>query len=325
MCPQQYFCEYVLGWRGKGGLKADKGTIVHKALEVLALSKKAKQEGKKIFVDDVVGTVFTSYCDINELVENVYNYYSSAFDYHDWKPLDLKHCKDWTWKALQLNDGMFDPRKRTIVDAEPHFDFEIDEDWADYEYEVNGEKVSGKLAMKGTIDLITKVDDGFYEIIDWKTGKRLDWATGKQKTYEKLQNDPQLRIYHYAASVLYPDVDNIMITIYFINDGGPFSLCFDRSDIPKTKQIIKEKFEKIKSTRIPRLNKSWKCSKLCHQGKTTFEGTHIKPQLNRYGETMTKCQQVRQAIELHGIDTVSQKYKQIGHEVTKYKAPGSTE
>ena len=86
-----------------------------------------------------------------------------------------------------------------------------------------------------------------------------------------------------------------------------------------------KKFEKIKSTRIPRLNKSWKCSKLCHQGKTTFEGTHIKPQLNRYGETMTKCQQVRQAIELHGIDTVSQKYKQIDNEVTKYKAPGSTE
>ena len=258
-------------------------------------------------------------------MEQVYNYYSSAFDYHDWKALDLKHCKDWTWKALQLNDGMFDPRKRTIVDAEPHFDFEIDEDWADYEYEVNGEKISGKLGMKGTIDLITKVDNGFYEIIDWKTGKRLDWATGKQKTYEKLQDDPQLRIYHYAASVLYPDVDNIMITIYFINDGGPFSLCFDRSDIPRTKEIIREKFEKIKSTRIPRLSKSWKCTKLCHQGKTTFEGTHIKPQLNSYGEVMTKCQQVHQAIELHGIDVVSQKYKQIGHEVTKYKAPGSTE
>ena len=86
-----------------------------------------------------------------------------------------------------------------------------------------------------------------------------------------------------------------------------------------------EKFEQIKSTRIPRLNKSWKCTRLCHQGKTTFEGTHIKPQLNRYGEVMTKCQQVHQAIEVHGIDAVSQKYKQIGHEVTKYKAPGSTE
>jgi hypothetical protein len=325
MCPQQYFCEYVLGWRGRGGLKADKGTIVHKVLEVLALAQKAKQEGKKTFTDDVVGKVSTSSCDVDKLVDDVYNYYSSAFDYHDWKPLDLKHCRAWTWKALELNGGMFDPRKRTIVDAEPHFDFEIDEPWAGYEYEIEGECVKGNLALKGTIDLITKVDEGFYEIVDWKTGKRLDWATGQEKTYSKLQNDPQLRIYHYAASVLYPDVDNIMVTIYFINDGGPFSLCFSKDDIPETKRIIKEKFEKIKSTRIPRLNKSWKCTKLCHQGKSTFEGTHIKPMLNRYGEVMTKCQQVQQAIELKGIDSVSQDYKQLGHEVAKYKAPGSIE
>ena len=32
----------------------------------------------------------------------------------------------------------------------------------------------GTLALKGTIDLITDVGDGVYEIIDWKTGRRLD-------------------------------------------------------------------------------------------------------------------------------------------------------
>lgn len=325
MCPQQYFCEYVLGWRGKGGIKADKGTIVHKALEILALAQKAKQEGKKSFTDDVVGRVYVSRCDVDKIVDKVYTYYSEAFSYHDWKPLDLKHCRKWTWKALELNDGMFDPRKRQIVDVEPHFDFEIDEPWSSYKYEVAGEEIEGKLSMKGTIDLITKVSENFYEIVDWKTGKRLDWATGQEKTYSKLQNDPQLRIYHYAASILYPDIDNIMVTIYFINDGGPFSLCFDKKDIPETKRIIREKFEKIKSTRIPRLNKSWKCSKLCHQGKSTFEGTHIKAMTNRYGETMTKCEQIKEAIELHGIDSVSESHKDIGHEVAKYKAPGSIE
>ena len=86
---------------------------------------------------------------------------------------------------------MFDPRNRKIVDAEPHFDFVIDEPWADYNYTLNNENIHGKLAMKGTIDLITEVDDGVYEIIDWKTGRRLDWATGQEKTFAKLQKDPQ--------------------------------------------------------------------------------------------------------------------------------------
>jgi hypothetical protein len=325
MCPQQYFCEYVLGWRGSSGLKADKGTIVHKCLEVLALAKKAKQEGKKYFVDDIAGKVWTSYFDVNEIVDTVYHYYSRAFSHHNWIPKDFKDCKDWTWKALQHNDGMFDPRKLDIVDAEPHFDFEIDEPWADYEYDFEGEKVTGKLAMKGTIDLIVDSGDGVYEIIDWKTGRRLDWATGQEKTYAKLQVDPQLRIYHYAASKLYPEAKQIIVTIYFINDGGPFTICFGPEDIAKTKEVVRKKFEEIKHTRIPRLNKSWKCRKLCHQGKTTFEGTHIEPLMKGNGYYMSKCEQVHHETKHHGIGWVSENMLKEGHNVTKYKAPGSIE
>ena len=61
MCPQQYFCEYVLGWRGKGGLKADKGTIVHKVLEIMCLAKKAEQDGLNDFDDDVYAKKYTLY------------------------------------------------------------------------------------------------------------------------------------------------------------------------------------------------------------------------------------------------------------------------
>ena len=160
MCPQQYFCEYVLGWRGSSGIKADKGTIVHKVLEVLAVAKKGKQDGSKFIEDDIVGKVWTNFCDINELTEIVYKYYSEGNPQHDWKEKDFKDCKDWVWKALQLNEGMFDPRKCDVVAAEPHFDFEIDEDWAKYDYEIDGKKISGNLSMKGTIDLVRKVDDG---------------------------------------------------------------------------------------------------------------------------------------------------------------------
>ena len=79
------------------------------------------------------------------------------------------------------------------------------------------------------------------------TGRRLDWATGQEKTQEKLENDPQLRIYHYAVSHLYPEIDHIIFTIYFINDGGPFSICFDKSDIPRTEDMLRQKFEIVKN------------------------------------------------------------------------------
>ena len=39
-CPMQYYMEYTLGWRGSSNKKADKGTIVHKALEICAVAKK---------------------------------------------------------------------------------------------------------------------------------------------------------------------------------------------------------------------------------------------------------------------------------------------
>ena len=40
-CPQSYFFEYVLGYKGPPNPKAVKGTIVHKAWEILAKKKLA--------------------------------------------------------------------------------------------------------------------------------------------------------------------------------------------------------------------------------------------------------------------------------------------
>ena len=92
----------------------------------------------------------------------------------------------------------------------------------------------------------------------------MDWATGEEKTQEKLFNDAQLRIYHYAMKHLYPHDDTFLVTIYFINDGGAFTIHLQDEDLPKTEEMLKKKFQLIKETEKPNLVKSWKCSKLCH-------------------------------------------------------------
>lgn len=332
MCEQQYFFEYVLGYRGPSNQKADKGTIVHKVLEILAVIKQSEQNNQQFCEDDILGKIDTKQYNIEAITKDIYDYYSSKFHHHKWSEKDLRDCKLWVEKAISYNNGMFDPRNRDILCPEQHFDIVIDKPWAQYKYNTSQGILEGTLAIKGTIDLITKVNDNTIEIVDWKTGRRLNWATGQEKTQEKLEDDPQLRIYHYAVQKLYPDIDHVMVTIFFINDGGAFSVHFDKRDLPKTESMLRDKFDIIKKTRKPRLNKTWMCNKLCHYGKTTFENSKVLPIIEyRDNQTcqkdtfMTKCEQVRHDIELKGIDAVVDEYTVPGYTVGKYKAPGSVE
>lgn len=330
MCEMQYFAEYVLGYRGPSGQKADKGTITHKVLEIVAVIKKAQQDNIQLITDDLIGLVDINNYNLDTIIDLVYEHYTTNTTHHKWTNKDHKDCKAWVYKALEFNGGMFDPRNRNILCPEQHFDFVIEKPWAKYSYNFEGKLIEGYLALKGTIDLITLVNDSTIEIIDWKTGRRLDWATGKEKTQEKLETDPQLKIYHYAIKHLYPHIKNIIFSIYFINDGGPFSICYDDSDLLSTENMLRSKFESIKSNHRPRLNKSWMCNKLCFFGKTTFENTHIEPiteyrtgQVCKIGQTLTKCEQIKHDLDLYGMDTTIQMYKHPNHSFSSYKAPGS--
>lgn len=332
MCEQQYFFDYVLGYRSPSNKKADKGTIVHKVLEILAFIKYNQQNNQDIFQDDILGDVDINNYDLDDIIEKIYSYYTSHFTAHNWTKTDFKDCYNWTYKAINYANGMFDPRNRNILYPEQQFDITIDKPWAKYKYETKEGTVEGNLSIKGTIDLITKPNEKTLEIVDWKTGRRLNWATGEEKTQEKLEKDPQLMIYFYAAQKLYPEIDHCIVTIYFINDGGPFSMTFDKKDIYTTEQLLRDKFEKIKKTLKPRLNKTWKCTKLCHYGKTTFEDTNILPileyregQVCQINSPMTKCEQVAHDISMKGYENVVDEYTVPGYNVGHYKAPGSTE
>lgn len=329
MCQQQYFLEYVLGWKGESGLKAAKGTTTHKVLEILAVIKKAQQDNQQYVLDDVVGQIDVNDYSLDSINKMVYDYYVKSSPHHKWSDKDARDCKAWVEKAITFNNGMFDPRNRNILEPEQHFDFEIKKPWAKYSFNTEDGKLEGYLGLKGTVDLITKVGDDTIEVIDWKTGKRLDWATGQEKTQEKLESDPQLMIYYYAIRHLYPEIKHIIFSIYFINDGGPFSICFDHFDMQKTEEMLRRKFEIIKNTKRPALNKTWMCSKLCHFGKTTFEGTHIQPieeyregQTCRVGSVMTKCEQVKHEIDMQGMSEVLKQYKNKAHTFGFYKSPG---
>lgn len=324
-CQMQYFLTYVLGHRSDSGKKADLGTMVHKVMEVLAGLKKFQQDNprKKYLIvdDDAVGKVrfdkniLLSEGIVEDLVDLSFNSYKKGSK-HKWTPADRKEVSRLSWLALNWNEGQFDPRYRDIVDPEPHFDIPIEEDWAKYEYEMpNGEVIQGRLAIKGTIDLVTKVDDDTIEVIDWKTGRRLDWASGQEKDFKKLTSDAQLLLYNYAISKLYPDYKQAIMSIFFIKDGGPFSMCFDKSDQEKFLGMLKNRFEEIKANVSPkplREDRShWKCTKLCHFYKNNWEGTDT-PMCIHIGDKLKK----------DGLDKTVKDCTNKGFSIGYYEAPG---
>ena len=115
MCEQQYLFDYVMGYRSPSNKKADKGTIVHKVLEILAFVKFHQQKKDKTFVDDIVGEVDVNNYDLDAIIDSVYTYYTTAFSHHKWTATDARDCSKWTYKAINYEDGMFDPRKRNIL------------------------------------------------------------------------------------------------------------------------------------------------------------------------------------------------------------------
>lgn len=316
-CQMQYFITYVLGHQSDSGKKAELGTMVHKVMEVLSGLKKYQQDKPRVkylkVTDDAVGEVkfskdalYTDEC-VETIADLSYKSYGKNSK-HKWRPADRKEMSTVTWLMLKHNSGQFDPRNRDIYETEPHFDIPIEEDWAKLEYKMpDGKIVKGQLAIKGTIDLVTKISDDTIEVIDWKTGRRLDWATGEEKDFNKLMNDPQLLLYYYAISKLYPDFPHRIMSIFFCKDTEgaidpqPFSMPFDKEDETRFLTMLRNRFEEIKQNQAPKLlsqNRThWKCQRLCHFYKNNWPGTdqnmciHIEKELKEHGmqETMDTC------------------------------------
>ena len=304
-CPQQYYMEYVLGLPQLSGKKADKGTIVHKIMEDIAVKKT-----KNIVLTEK---------QIGNLIRRTYKKFTTneKMSHHKWADIDQRDCTNWVWKALKT----FDPRHVDIVAAEPHFDFTIKKPWAKYAYRLNGNgaTMNGHLSIKGTIDLVTKIDDDTYEVVDYKTGRRLNWATGEVKTLAKLQDDPQLLLYYYAVKHMYPEAQYVIVSIFYINDGGMYTVCFEDKDVTRMENMLRKRFEIIKNTTVPPLNRSWKCDKLCHYGKNTFKDIMLDD-----GSVFpcTMCEQIKSEVLKIGIDKTTLRYVHYDHNINKYNEPG---
>lgn len=289
MCQHSYYLRYVLGIEDSSGIAAQKGTCFHKVAECLGRGKLHFQNtgeskcnvGDEYTGEILVDNIFDNKC-FGKIAKACYAYYSSISELK-WGDKDLVDLISWTNKMVEFQDGSYDPRKRKIFAIEKFFDIEIKEDWAKYSYDTPNGVVEGYLGIKGTIDLIEEIDEKTLDVCDYKTGKKpYDWAKGKDKTLDDFQNDPQLLIYYRALKTLYPD-KNIIFTVYYIQTGQPFTVCFSEKDYKRAEELIKTRFESIKRNNNPSLisptrtkrESNFKCNRLCHYAKNNHEETGL--------------------------------------------------
>lgn len=284
LCNFKGFTAYSLGIKDRPtSIAADLGNSVHKGLELLALKKWAEQKGEATFSEDETGGTWSvSTFEPEEAFEAGWNLYKTKCPQWDWDEKTHKKAKKWLYLVLNYNDGMFSPLKRTIIRPEQFFDFEIEEPWASYSYTSpwGGPPIEGKLRVRGTMDLVVEMEwqKGAIEYIDWKTGKyaRTNWKKRRKKTYKETSDDMQLRLYHLALRKAYPDASQILMSIFYTQDGGPYSIPLGDDSIPETLNKIRKVFTEMKEAsypaRIPR--DDFKC-RFCSYSQDKWEGTNV--------------------------------------------------
>ncbi|MFQ3578925.1 MAG: PD-(D/E)XK nuclease family protein [Bacteroidales bacterium] len=293
-CQHKYFLDYTLNYHSPANIAAEKGTIVHMALEILARAKLSQQNNQSVFNTEI-GEFDAYHFNYESILKNSYDHFSKKTPQYSWNNKHYEDCLSWFMRVVNSN---MNPLNHHIICPEQYFDIEIQKDWSYYEYNSPHGKISGYLRLKGTIDLIIRHSDDIYEIIDYKTGKRKDWVTGEEKTYDSLQNEPQFHIYHYVAHQIYPG-KKFIFTVYYINDGGVYSMVIDS----KAEEMIKKRFIDIKNTQIPKLIfPDWKCERLCFFYKTDVDGNSV----NSYN--MSACRVVHEELQQLGMNKVLMKY-----------------
>ena len=290
-CQVKYFLQYVLGYRDKPIKSAIIGIAVHEFAELIALCTLNAKNNKLSTSSDYY---FFSHETIEKLdIEAIYKYVwlSTLPKYPNLTLADEK-------LFIKLCNSLikqFDIRNYNIVGIEKEFDIELKYDWAILE---NG----SFFRVKGILDLIIKHDNGIYEVIDYKTGKRHNFVTGKKLEYSDIQTDLQLSIYDLAFKQLYPGIKS-SYTLFYIKNKEFVTVSFPEKNLKRIESVLKRYKE-----RIQKVNKliplsidraSWKCQRLCGFSKS-----------NEISQSSTcDCEFVQSSIKNSKLDWVQDNLK----------------
>lgn len=187
------------------------------------------------------------------------------------------------------------PQQTSILDLETKFEVTISED---------PDKPNNKHILTGIIDRIDKLPNGKYEIIDYKTGKRV--ASQKQTD----AND-QLSLYAIGIKNRWPRINlkDLSLSLYFLKFNEKIQSQRTEEDLEKSKKEVIETIKQIeKSTFQP------KPSVLCGwcgyrnicpiwkhlyetEAKSKINGENVKEKIDEYFRLKDKKEKIEEELE----------------------------
>jgi len=211
-CPQKYKFQEIDKIKVSKSAEAIFGNIIHNALKYMHSQEPL-------------------YPSLDQILE----YYKK-----DWPNENKVEWREGQEKAyfevgLEMLRGYYrknDPRKTKIVDLESRF-----------EVEIPNEENSETHILAGKIDRIDKLEDDAFEIIDYKTAK-------KMPPQNLVDNNLQLSLYHLALTKKWPHIEpsKIKLSLYFLKHGVKLTTQMTKNRINETKQKILDSISEIEKS-----------------------------------------------------------------------------
>ena len=289
-CELKYFYEYILKYRGEGGVKTVMGSAIHCVAEALARIKlNIQNDGEHSITMDDIGEVkydpdtwMTPRVLEDAEVDLINKNRKNKGNFKDQIKLPygtIRHGEDFVNELIERayqhyelprliqeakDKGKKDPFERNyreyswmlLEQFDPRTQNVVDVEF-DFDlplpYDWAKDENGDYIRIKGFIDLITEPQPGVYVITDYKTGERAKFPSFEQKTYADIKKDLQLSMYCHALQSLYPD-KMIIANLFYVRDGGVFSVTFEpKSNEINVKEIVKAHIDKVRSCEKPSL------------------------------------------------------------------------
>lgn len=165
----------------------------------------------------------------------------------------------WEQKKLPMEDGALDSSAENVYYKEgisllekfyknnPPWNYNVVDMESRFEFEIDDPKTGEKHTLSGIMDRIDKNTDGSFEIIDYKTKRKMPGQ-------KEIDGDLQMSIYQLGLLKKWPHIaDNkIKLSFYFLKHGEKISTSRTKEQMEETRSLILETIrdinEKIKDS-----------------------------------------------------------------------------
>lgn len=212
-CPQKYKFQEIDRIRAPKGREAIFGTLIHQTLKFMF-----KSDPLFPTLDEVVA-YFREHWPVREVFEQ-----ESKNDplKRSWGETEEKAYFEEGIRMLKKFYERNAPWNFSVVDLESRFEVTLADD-----------KTGQTHILAGIIDRIDKLPDGKYEIIDYKTSKRMP-------SQNALDRDLQLSLYSLGLQKRWPHLsaEDIKLSLYFLKHGEKLSTQATAETTEKTKEHV---------------------------------------------------------------------------------------